>query len=182
MSQYNYDINMINQENANESDAANDKDYEPPEEFLDEELPLSQQPQETPMIERRELSQEELDLMDILEHKNSPTLLMDFKKSKPLEAKRTFEKEKGPQPVTYFRVTLPDDPEYDRWYRVTSKKLRRAILMRYLPKDKTRLEITRSGSMKSTVHRIRAAQEDKVLVITNDKDYFEQAPLQQQRI
>ena len=101
------------------------------------------------MIERRELSQEELDLMDVPEHKNSPTLVMDFKKSKRIEAKHTYDKEKGPQAVTYFSVTLPEDPDYDRYYRVTAKKLRRAILTRYLPKDKTRLEITRIGSGKS---------------------------------
>jgi hypothetical protein len=79
-------------------------------------------------------------------------------------------------------VTLPEDPDYERWYRVTSKKLRRAIITRYLPKDKTRLEITRIGNGKSTIHKIREVHEDRLLVITNDKDYFEQVPLQQQHL
>jgi hypothetical protein len=157
-------------------DIENDRDYEPVNEFD------TQVPQGEVEEERQELSQEELDLMDVLEHKNSPTLVMDFKKDKRKKAKHTYDKEKGPAPVDYFAVTLPEDPEYERWYRVTSKKLRRAILSRYLPKDKTRLEITRVGSGKSTIHRIREVHDNKVLVITNDKDYFEEVPLQQKSL
>jgi hypothetical protein len=132
---------------------------------------------------RRELSREELDLMDILEHKNTPMFIMDFKKDKPpIEAEHIYDKEKGPAPVTYFPVTLPEDPDYTRYYKVTSKKLRRAILTRYLPKDKTRLEITRAGTGKSTTHKLREIHEDRLLVLTNDKDYFEEVPLQQKRL
>jgi hypothetical protein len=138
---------------------------------------------QVPLQERRELSEEELSMMDIVKHNNSPTLILDFKKDKRIEAKHIFDREKGPAPVTYFSVTLPKDPDYERYYQVTAKKLRRNIIKRYLQKDKTRLEITRVGAGKNTVYKLRAVEDDKVLVIpTNDDEYFEQVPLQQQKL
>jgi hypothetical protein len=141
--------------------------------------------QEPQQEERRELTREELSLMDLVTHKNKPTLVLDFNKDpkKRIEAKHTFDIKIGPVPITYFVATLPDDPDYEQYYRVTSSKLRRAIINRYLAKDKTRLEITRTGStQRDTVYRIRALEDDKVRVITSDSEYWEPLPQQQQRL
>lgn len=99
------------------------------------------------------------------------------------KAKHRFKDNEPYTAIDYFVVTLPNDPDYERYYKATAKKLRRNIISRYWPQDKTRLEITRIGTGKSTVYKMRAVNEDKLLVLpTNGKDYFEDVPAQQQHL
>jgi hypothetical protein len=86
---------------------------------------------------------------------------------------------KGPQDTMWFQVTTPDDPNYEREFRVTSKKLMRAIVNRYIKQGKTILVINRKGSTQTnTVYRIRTTDDDKELVITNTDEHWEQLPQQ----
>jgi hypothetical protein len=171
---HNYAMTNMTQENVNINENDNEFGNE-----SDTQVPQND------MAERKELSPEELSLMDIITHKYTPTCVLDFNKDpkKRIEAKHTFDVKKGPVPLTYFPVTLPEDPGYERYYRVTSTKLRRAIINRYLKKDKTRLEINRIGSnQQNTVYKIRAVDEDRVLVITSQSESFEQVAPQQQHL
>ena len=168
---------MENQIEKRES--ANDKEYEPGNEF-DTTTTTQQEPLNDDS--RRFLSKEEYDMMDIVSHNNAATVVLDFNKdlSKIMRVKHIFDKEKGPVPIDYFPVTLPKDPDYQRYYKVTSRQLMKNIIKRYLAKDKTRLEITRMGSGKSTIYKLRAVQDDKMLVIpTTGETYFES--VQQQK-
>jgi hypothetical protein len=141
-----------------------------------------QVPQED-VIYINELPGDQYSLMDIVEHRDKPTWTLDFMRDRRIETTHRFKKEEDPAQVTYFPVTLQHDPDYKRWYKVTSKKLRRAIINRYLATDKRRLEITRVGSGKNTIHRVRAVDDVKVLVIpTNEPEFFEDVPLQQQKL
>jgi hypothetical protein len=134
--------------------------------------------------QEQQQSEEEF-LRDYFKLEDGDTAILQFS-TDPKKRRRglhTFDSKKGPQDTMWFMITTPEDPDYEREYRVTSKKLMRAIVNRYIIKGKTLLEISRKGSKQdNTVYRIRAVDEDKVLVITNKDEYLEQLPLQQKRL
>jgi hypothetical protein len=125
-------------------------------------------------------SEEEL-LRDYLKIRDGDTEELLFSTDPKKRRVGTKDFGKGPTDVMWFTVSRPDDPQYEMEYQVTSKQLMKAIVNRYLKQGKTLLEISRKGSRQdNTEYRIRAVDEDKVLVITSKEQHIEHLPLQEQ--
>jgi len=119
-------------------------------------------------------SEEEF-LKDYVRLQDGETVIWQFSTDKAKRRRATHDFGKGPADVMYFMISTAEDPDYEREWRVSSKKLMRAIVNRYLNAGKTMLEISRRGSSQNnTVYRIRAVDDDKVFVITNKEEYWEQ--------
>jgi hypothetical protein len=119
-------------------------------------------------------SEEEF-LKDYVRLQDGETVIWQFSTDKAKRRRATHDFGKGPADVMYFMIRTAEDPDYEREWRVSSKKLMRAIVNRYLNAGKTMLEISRRGSSQNnTVYRIRAVDDDKVFVITNKEEYWEQ--------
>ena len=119
-------------------------------------------------------SEEEF-LKDYVRLQDGETVIWQFSTDKAKRRRATHDFGKGPADVMYFMIRTAEDPDYEREWRVSSKKLMRAIVNRYLNAGKTMLQISRRGSSQNnTVYTIRAVDDDKVFVITNKEEYWEQ--------
>lgn len=126
-----------------------------------------------------QMSAEEEALKDYIKIKDGETRTLIFSTDPRKRRFGTHDFGKGPQDTMWFQVTTAEDPDYEREYRVTSKKLMRAIVNRYIKQDKTILIISRKGSNQSnTTYKIRAVDDDKELVITNTDEHWEELPQQ----
>ena len=89
---------------------------------------------------------------------------------------------KGKKPTMWFMITKPEDPEVELEWRVTSRMLMKTLVNRFIKRGKTLVEVHRKGSKQNdTEYRIRAVDENTVVIITNKEVRVEQLPLQQQQ-